>query len=204
MQEYFTYAPVASVIFAATLIASLLAFYNEELHLKWMLHPYSINRGSKFYTVITSGFIHRDWSHLLFNMISYYFFAFRLETRLGHWQFAVLYFASLVLSDLPSIQKHKNDIWYHSLGASGAISAVIFSGILFDPLAGMYLMFIPIAVPAIIFGVLYLIYCWWASKASRDNINHDAHLFGALSGIAITIILMPGVIPLFLRQLGAR
>ena len=200
--QYLNYAPVASVIFVITLAASLLAFYNEDIYSRWTLHPYSIYRGSRIYTIITSGLIHRDWGHLLFNMLSYYFFAFNLEGIIGHWQFGVLYGCSLILSDLPTVQKHKNDIWYHSLGASGAISAVIFSFILFNPLTKFYLFFIPIGIPAIIFGVLYLIYCWYSSKNSRDSINHDAHLFGAISGLAITIILFPHVISTFLGQLG--
>jgi membrane associated rhomboid family serine protease len=196
-------APVASAIFAITLLTSLFAFYNEEFYAKATLHPYSVSRGSQIYTLITSGLIHRDWSHLFFNMLSFYFFAFTLEANyLGHWQFAVLYTASLVLSDLPTVQKHKNDMWYRSLGASGAISAVIFSFILFSPLSKMYLMFIPVPIPAILFGAVYLGYCAWASKQSRDNINHDAHFFGAISGMAITIILNPHIIPAFLHQFG--
>ena len=200
--EYLTLAPVASAIFVITLIISLLAFSSESLMSKLILHPYSIYRGEKTYTIITSGFIHKDWTHLIFNMISYFFFAFRLEAYLGHWQFALLYMVSLVFSDLPSIVKHKDDYWYHSLGASGAISAVIFSGILFDPRSGMYIMFLPIAIPSWLFGILYLVYCWYASKQSRDAINHDAHFFGAISGIFITIILYHQIIPHFLQQFG--
>ncbi|WP_317169353.1 rhomboid family intramembrane serine protease [Mucilaginibacter humi] len=93
--------------------------------------------------------------HLFFNMLSYYFFAFMLETRIGHWQFGVLYIASLVLSDLPSVAKHKNDYWYHSLGASGAVSAVIFSFIVYEPMTKMMIMPLPIPIPALLFGVLY-------------------------------------------------
>ncbi|GAB3918267.1 rhomboid family intramembrane serine protease [Mucilaginibacter boryungensis] len=200
--EYLTLAPVASAIFVITLIISLLAFSSESLMSKLILHPYSIYRGEKTYTIITSGFIHKDWTHLIFNMISYFFFAFRLEAYLGHWQFALLYMVSLVFSDLPSIVKHKDDYWYHSLGASGAISAVIFSGILFDPRSSMYIMFLPIPIPSWLFGILYLVYCWYASKQSRDAINHDAHFFGAISGIFITIILYHQIIPHFLQQFG--
>ncbi|NCD70269.1 rhomboid family intramembrane serine protease [Mucilaginibacter agri] len=203
MLEYIMLAPVASAIFAITLIASLIAFYNEEFYARCTLHPYSVSRGERIYTLITSGLIHRDWGHLFFNMLSYYFFAFQLEAGyLGHWQFGVLYTASLILSDLPTVQKHKNDQWYHSLGASGAISAVIFSYILFSPLSKMYLMLIPVPIPAILFGVIYLVYCAWASKQSRDNINHDAHFFGAISGLAITILLYHQIIPEFLHQFG--
>lgn len=202
MEQYLTAAPVASVIFIITILISLLAFSNESLYGKFMLHPYSVYRGEKVYTIITSGFIHKDWMHLFFNMLSYYFFAFQLEVYLGHWQFGLLYMASLILSDMPSIVKHKRDFWYHSLGASGAISAVIFSYIMFNPLSRMMIMPIPVPIPALVFGILYLVYCYYASRQSRDAINHDAHLFGALSGIMITIILYHHIIPDFLRQLG--
>src|SRR4051794_38062205 len=114
MIEYLKFAPVASVIFALTIGASLLAFNNEDLYGKLMLHPYSVYRKKNVFTLLTSGFIHKDWMHLFFNMLSYYFFAFILETRIGHWQFGVLYIASLILSDLPSVVKHKDSYWYHS------------------------------------------------------------------------------------------
>lgn len=164
-----------------------------------MLHPYSVYRGKNLYTIFTSGLIHLDWGHLFFNMMTFYFFAFSLETIIGHWQFAVLYIVSLALSDLPSILKHKNNFGYNSLGASGAISAVLFSFILFNPKATLLVFFIP--MNAVIFGVVYLLYSAYASKQS-STINHDAHFFGALAGIIITIILYPQVIPYFLRQLG--
>ena len=203
MEQYLAIAPVASFIFVITILTSLLAFYNEDLYGKMMLHPYSVSKGKYLYTLITSGLIHKDYMHLIFNMLSFYFFAFQLEGIIGHWQFAVLYVLSLMLSDLPSVIKHKNDFWYHSLGASGAISAVIFSYILFSPMSKMMIIPIPIPIPAIIFGVLYLVYCTYASKHSQDAINHDAHLFGALSGLAITIILFPGVVPYFFDQISA-
>jgi membrane associated rhomboid family serine protease len=201
MEQYITTAPVASVIFAIIIIVSLLAFYNDNLYNKLILQPYDVSRGKKVYTLITSGFIHADWSHLFFNMFSYFFFAFQLEATLGHWQFGLLYMVSLVLSDLPSVAKHKNDIWYRSLGASGAISAVVFGYIMFNPLNSLYLMFIPIPIPAIVFGVLYLVYCSYASKRGQGNINHDAHLFGALSGVMITVILVPQVVPYFFHTI---
>nr|WP_317193233.1 rhomboid family intramembrane serine protease [Mucilaginibacter segetis] len=200
--EYLLVAPVASVIFVITVITTLMAFYNEDLYAKLILNPYDVSRGKRVYSVITSGLIHKDWNHFFFNMLSYYFFAFQLETVLGHWQFALLYILSLILSDLPSIQKHKEDIWYNSLGASGAISAVVFSAILYFPLSQMGIIFLPIRIPAYIFGILYLVYCSYASKHARDNINHDAHLFGALSGIIITIALNPHVLGNFIEQLS--
>lgn len=203
MQEYLSSTPVASLIFILTIITTLLAFSNEELYGKFMMHPYSVYRRRNVYTLITSGFIHKDWMHLFFNMFSFYFFAFNLERTIGHWQFGVLYLVSMVLSDLPSVAKHREDFWYNSLGASGAISAVVFGYILFFPMTGMYIMPIPFEIKAIFFGPLYLIYCSYASKYSRDNVNHDAHFFGALSGIMITIAMYPKVVPLFLHQIIA-
>ncbi|MDB5002766.1 MAG: rhomboid family intrarane serine protease [Mucilaginibacter sp.] len=200
--EYINLAPVASFIFVITIGVSLLAFSNESLYGKMMLHPYSVSRKKNVFTLLTSGLIHKDWMHLLFNMLSYYFFAFQLEAYIGHWQFGVLYIASLILSDLPSVAKHKNDYWYHSLGASGAVSAVVFSYILYSPMSKMMIIPLPIPIPAILFGVLYLVYCHYASKYSRDNINHDAHLFGALCGVFITIILNPAIIPIFIHQIS--
>jgi membrane associated rhomboid family serine protease len=201
MMEYLQYAPVASVIFAFTILTSLWAFSNENVYAQMILHPFSVARGQRRYTVLTSGFIHNDWMHLFFNMLSYFFFAFQLEPLLGHWQFGLLYFVSLILSDLPTVYKHRNDEWYHSLGASGAVSAVIFSAILFNPIDKMYVMPIPFGIPAVLFGVLYLVYCNYASKYSRDNINHDAHMFGALSGLLITIALNPHIVNSFILKI---
>jgi membrane associated rhomboid family serine protease len=198
--EYLLVAPVASIIFVLTLATSLWAFNDENIYARFILNPYGVSRGERVYTIITSGLIHKDWNHLLFNMLSYYFFAFQLEAMFGHWQFGLLYILSLILSDLPSIQKHKQDIWYNSLGASGAISAVIFSYIMYDPLASLGIIFIPIPIPAWIFGLLYLVYCHYASKHARDNVNHDAHLFGALSGILITIALNPHIVHNFITK----
>lgn len=202
MMGYLITAPVASFIFVITILTSIMAFSNDNLYGNMVLHPYSVYRKQRVYTVITSGLIHNDWMHLFFNMLSYYFFAFNLEKVLGHWQFGLLYVASLILSDLPTVYKHRNDDWYHSLGASGAVSAVIFSFIMFSPLTKMLIMPIPIGIPAVLFGVLYLIYCNYASKHSRDNINHDAHMFGALSGLLITIILYPHIVNSFLMEIS--
>ena len=197
MEQYFSVAPVACVIFAITLIVTFIAFYNDDFYHRMMLQPYNVYRGNYIYTLFTSGFIHKDLMHLMFNMLTYYFFAFDLERSLGHWQFGLLYMLSLILSDLPSVAKHKNDLWYRSLGASGAISAVVFSAILFNPLGGMGILFIPVRIPAVLFGVLYLVYCSYASKQARDGINHDAHFFGALAGVMITVLLMPPIVPYF-------
>ncbi|MFC3561109.1 rhomboid family intramembrane serine protease [Pedobacter jamesrossensis] len=203
--EYLNVAPVASIIFVFTIVTSLYAFYDNSVYGKFMLHPYSVAKGSNIYTIITSGLIHADWMHLFFNMFTFYAFAFTLERLMGSWQFGLLYFLGLVLSDIPTIFKQKDNFHYNSLGASGAISAVLFSYILFNPMSKIYIMFIPIGIPAVVFGVLYLIYCAYASRNSRDHINHDAHFFGALTGLIFTIIFVPGIIQNFIGMLtGGR
>ncbi|MBB6236969.1 membrane associated rhomboid family serine protease [Pedobacter sp. AK013] len=203
--EYFNIAPVASLIFVFTIITSLYAFYDHSLYGKFMLHPFSVSKGQNVYTLITSGLVHADWMHLFFNMFTFYAFAFTLESLMGSWRFGILYFLGLVLSDLPTVIKHKDHFNYNSLGASGAISAVLFSYILYNPMAKIYIMFIPIGIPAVVFGILYLIYCAYASRNSRDHINHDAHFFGALTGLIFTIIFVPGILQNFITMLtGGR
>nr|WP_068886895.1 rhomboid family intramembrane serine protease [Pedobacter panaciterrae] len=202
--EYLQHTPVASIIFVFTIITSIYAFNDPGLFGKFMLHPYSVSRRHKVYTLVTSGLIHADWMHLIFNMMTFFFFAFQLEAMIGSWQFGVVYFMGLILSDIPSVIKHKNDMWYNSLGASGAISAVLFSYILFQPFSSMIIFPLPIPIWAIIFGPLYLLYCVYASRQSRDNINHDAHFFGALAGLIVTVLIVPGAIPHFLSQLIAK
>ncbi|WP_199139675.1 rhomboid family intramembrane serine protease [Pedobacter sp. ASV12] len=197
--EYLNATPVASIIFIFTLITSIYAFNDHQLLGKFMMHPYTVSKGRNLYTFITSGLIHADWMHLFFNMFTFYFFAFGLERMIGHWQFALIYIGSLILSDIPTVIKHKDNYSYHSLGASGAISAVLFSYILFDPTAMLGVMFIP--MPAVLFGVLYLIYSWYMAKRGMDNIGHDAHFFGALTGLVFTVILVPGIIPHFWEEI---
>ncbi len=198
MEQILRETPVASFIFVLTILTSLYAFSNPTVYGKFMLHPYSVSRGSRVYSIFTSGLIHKDWGHLFMNMLTFYFFAFYLEGILGHWRFALLYVASLALSDMSTILKHKDNFGYNSLGASGAISAVLFSFILFNPLVEIYVYFIP--VKAIFFGVFYLLYSVYASRQS-GNVNHDAHFYGAISGIIITILYNPAIISYFFNQL---
>ncbi|SDR89873.1 Rhomboid family protein [Mucilaginibacter mallensis] len=202
MMETLMAAPVASAIFIITILTSLMAFSNEDLLAKLILHPYTVYRKKNIYTVFTSGLIHNDWMHLIFNMFSYFFFAFNLERLIGHWQFGFLYIVSLALSDLPTIFKHKDDYGYRSLGASGAVSAVIFGSILYNPWATLMILPLPIPIWYFAFGVLYLVYCHYAAKYARDNVNHDAHLFGAICGLGLTIILHPSILPAFFQQIS--
>ena len=208
MQDYIIQTPIASLILLFTVITSVYAFSNPEVYGKFMLHPYSVSRRQNVYTILTSGIVHKDWTHLLFNMFTFFFFGFPLERLLsawsswGHWQFLLIYVLGLIISDVSTIIKQKDNYHYHSLGASGAISAVLFSFILFNPTMSIYMFFIPIPIPAVIFGFVFLAYSAWAAKSSRDSINHDAHFYGAIAGLTITFLLYPSVISHFIKQVS--
>ena len=210
MESFITDTPVATAIFLFTIITSLYAFSNATVYGKFMLHPYSVSRGERLYSLVTSGLIHKDWGHLLVNMLSYFFFAFPLEKTFaslsswGHVQFGILYLVSIILSDITSIMKHKDHFWFNSLGASGAVCAVVFSYILFYPLNKMIILPIPFPIPAVLYGFLFLGYCWYAARNSRDAINHDAHFYGALTGVLLTIIFYPDIAGYFVSQLTGR
>ncbi len=201
METYLFETPFATIIFLLTILTSIYAFNNANVYGKLMLHPYSVAKKQNIYQLITSGLIHKDWPHLIFNMLSYYFFAFNLERIIGHWQFAAVYVGSLILCDIPSISKHKNDFMYHSLGASGAVCGVLFSYILFFPFTKLIIFPIPIPIPAVLYGGLFLLYSSYLAKKQNDNINHDAHFYGALSGIIITAILVPNSLVSFIDAL---
>jgi len=189
----FLAAPVASLIFLATIATSLLAMNNARLMEDLILVPYRAVRDKKYKTLITSGLIHADFFHLGFNMLAFYSFAFFLEKYLlGHWQFAVVYIGSLLLSGMMTLQRYKDIPSYRCLGASGAVSGIILSLILFKPTVSL-LFFGIIPMPGWFFALAYLGYSYWAAKNSQDNIAHDAHLYGALSGIGLTLIVRPEV-----------
>lgn len=196
-------SPAAFIIFAITISWSLYLIYGKKnVNIgNLVLNPYSVVHYKKYHQLISSGFIHIELFHLLFNMFTFFFFAFPLEKMVGTVNFLIIYFASMILADIPSVIKHKDNPDYNSLGASGAISGVLFSYILFQPFSGIMIFPIPIPIPAVIFGVLYLIYCQVALKKFNDRVNHDAHFWGAIAGVISTIVLIPGIITHFLSQI---
>ena len=186
-------SPVALFICLLTIATSLYTLYvNHDLFRMFLLHPYSLVRQKRYYTALSHGLIHGDMAHLIFNMLSFYFFAFPLEPRIGHWQFLLLYVVSLALSDATTIIKRRNDPSYTCLGASGAVTAVIFSYIIYDPGCRIYFMFIPIGVPGPLYAVLYIALSYYAARNQQGHINHEAHLWGGISGLLITLALDPG------------
>ncbi len=184
--------PASLVILAINIGLGLIALGNPALLQRLVFRPYEFARGHNRHTIISSAFAHADLAHLLFNMVTFYFFgATLLEGRIGTPKFVVLYAAGLLLSELGTYFKHRNDPQYATLGASGAISAVLFAAIVYFPTLRISMFFIPIGIPAPLFAVAYLAYTWWSARQNRGRINHDAHFAGALAGLVFVAITDP-------------
>ncbi|TBR38951.1 MULTISPECIES: rhomboid family intramembrane serine protease [Dyella] len=195
---------ITLVIIGITVGVSLMAFNNSRLLNDLILWPPAIERSKQYYRLVTYGFIHADFGHLFANMFTLFFFGMQMEklyTRaLGTFGFPLFYLAAIIVSILPTYLKNRHNANYRSLGASGAVSAVLFAFILLSPWSRIFVVFIP--MPAIIYAVLYVMYSIYMERQANDNINHSAHLWGAAFGILFTIFIAPGVLPHFLEQIG--
>jgi membrane associated rhomboid family serine protease len=184
--------PVATTVFVITIATSLLGLFRmPRLIERFLFRPWAFLRQRQYDTIVTSGLVHADVGHLLFNMFTFWFFAFPMERHVGSGGFAVLYLAGLLLSHACTYFKHKDDAGYASLGASGAISAVLFAYIVYFPTTMLIVFPIPVPIPAALFAVGYVAYSYWASRQARGRINHDAHLCGALSGLVFVALTDP-------------
>lgn len=178
------------VIIAANAIISFKAFDDQFFFRKYEFHIGSIRSGDNF-RMFSSAFLHVDIAHLAFNMITLYFFAPVVIDYLGTPIFLLVYFGSLICGSLLTLQFHKNDYHYRAVGASGAVTGVLYAAILLRPDMNLYFFFIPIPIPAYVFGIGYLLYSIYGMKAKRDNIGHTAHFGGAIGGYAITLFNQP-------------
>jgi membrane associated rhomboid family serine protease len=181
-----------------TCITTIMAFRDAGLLNKLLLYPRIMNRPTEYYRFLTSGFVHADYNHLIFNMLTLYFFGdsvrYVMEQVVGGYTFliySVLYLSAIVLSSLPAFFKHRDNAYYRSLGASGGVSAILFFTIYYFPWSKIYIMFIPIGVPAILYGILYTLYSYYMAKRGTDNIGHDAHLAGGLYGFLFALLIDP-------------
>lgn len=194
---------VVHVVMISVVVASVAAFIDARVKRALILNPYRVSRG-EYHRLLTSAWIHADGMHLAANMFVLYLFSERVLRVFGAVMYVALYVTAALVANLPTAVRYRHRPQYNSLGASGAVSAVMLAAILIDPTMRVSVMFFP--MPAIVFGVLYILYSVWHSRGSDDNINHDAHFSGAVYGVLVTSIWEPGYVMksarIVMRMLG--
>ncbi|MCB9033985.1 MAG: rhomboid family intramembrane serine protease [Chitinophagales bacterium] len=198
-------------IIIVTVITSLMAFNNRATMSKLIFNPYVIHTNKDYSRFISSGFIHADFMHLFFNMYALYLFGGIVEQSFksqyifgnkGNLMYIILYISGLIMSSVYSYFKHKNNPAYNALGASGAVSAIVFCSIILYPTNKLMIFPIPFFMPAYILGVGYLLYSFFMGRRANDNIGHDAHFYGAVWGILFIVLLWKPALGNFIAQLG--
>lgn len=200
---------ITYLLIGFTVLISFWAFNNREVIIKFSHRPIEEANDKEYYRMLTAGFLHGDHMHLLFNMITLYFFGLGVEQwfaytfdGLGNLIFLFFYLIAIVAASLGTYYRHKNDPRFASIGASGAVSAVLFAAILINPSLSLYIMFIPIPIPGFIYGIFYLWYSSRAAQTGGDNIDHLAHFYGAVFGLLFPLVLKPQLLPDFFAQLS--
>jgi len=200
---------ITGIIILVTCITSYLAEEDYRLKERYLFSPYQIKKRQEYYRFVTGGFLHGGYMHLAFNMITLYSFGHIIEhffqalfqhNEIGSIVFALFYLSSIAAAGFPAYLKNKDNMLYKALGASGAVSAIVFAAILLDPLGELRILPIPFGIPAFIFGGLYMFYSFYMARNSNDNIGHDAHLFGAVFGIVFIIAIYPQSLQNFIAQ----
>ena len=213
---------ITTIIVVVNAVLSIMAFQNRDILNKLLFNPYQVVHRKEYYRVLSHAFIHGSFLHLFFNMYVLYLFGNAVEgiftnqkvfdfyfpslefwgVSRGYLYYILLYLGGILFASLPSIRKHKDDPAYNSLGASGAVSAVVMAFILLLPTRDLYLFFIPIGIPGFLFGAAYLFYEYYMSKKGGTGIAHDAHFWGAIYGLVLLVILKTGFIVNFFQQIG--
>jgi membrane associated rhomboid family serine protease len=195
---------ITLLIILVTCVVSIVAFRNHRLMDDLILWPPALSRRREYYRLVSYGVVHADWSHLIFNMFTLYFFGRNMEgiftEAMGPLGFVTFYIGALIFSILPTYLKNRNNPSYRSLGASGAVSAVLFAYVLISPWSSIYVYIIKL--PAIVYAVLFVAYSIYMDKRGGDNVNHSAHLWGAVYGVIFTIALEPSLLPRFIALLS--
>ena len=195
------------ILVAVTSAFSAIAFSQHSLIYKYQFNPYQILKRRQYERLILHAFLHANWTHLIINMLVLYSFGTALERYFQEYfgpswipYYLILYFGAILVSPLYALYRHRNDYNYNAVGASGAVSAVVFACIFFNPWSKIYF-FMMVPMPGIVFAVLYLVYSWFMSTRAKDNIAHDTHFFGAVFGFLLPILFEPGLFLYFIRQL---
>lgn len=198
---------ITYVIIALTCVVSYLAFQNHSLMEKLQFNAAKVIHRKEYYRLISHAFIHAGWTHLLVNMFVLYFFGRAMEQYLGYYfgnkataYYLMLYLGGILVSNAWSLIKNQNNYYYNAVGASGAVSAMLFAFIFFNPWEKLYF-FMIIPIPGILFAVGYLFYSYHMGKKDNDNIAHDAHILGAVFGFIYPIILKPSLFSHFIDEL---
>ena len=198
------------IIIAVSSIVSILCFTGTLDINSWMFNATKVWHRKQWYRMLSYGLVHGGWGHLFFNMLTLYFFGTVVEQYFGAAfggtagiiLYIVLYVSAIAVSTVGDLIKYKDIPGYNAVGASGAVSAVLFASILFEPKMGIYIYLIPIPVPGYIFAPLYLLYCWYMAKRNMDNIGRTAHFWGAVYGLLFPMVCRPDIFQHFLSQLG--
>lgn len=202
---------VTLIFIVITAAVSLVCFYRSRtLFERLEFNAWQVWHRKEWYRLFSYGLVHGGWGHLIFNMLTLWFFGSVVEQNFtatfgegkGIVLYVLLYVSALAVSSLWDLFKQKDNPGYNAVGASGAVSAILFASILFEPRMGIYIYLIPIPVPGYIFAPLYLLYCWYMARRNMDNIGHSAHFWGAVWGILLPLALRPGILLHFLSQLG--
>jgi membrane associated rhomboid family serine protease len=193
--------PATILLIGSVAVVSVIGWVIPPLERALILHPYKVRKSGHFHRLLTAGWVHGGLSHLAFNMLALYFFADKVVSVLGPGKFVVLYVSAVVMAFVPTTVRHMHDPSYSSLGASGAVAAVMFCAILLHPRLKLAILFLPIQAPAIVFAALYLAYSAWHSHGSAKDINHDAHFSGAIYGALFAFAFEPSRAERTLRNL---
>lgn len=201
---------VTLILIAITVIVSIMAFNDNDLKYKLTFSPYSVKHHNRWWLVFTHGVVHADYGHLAMNMFTLYFLGRGLEAEMinhfgpkGVFYFVLLYLGGLVFATIPSFYKHSDNPGYLSLGASGAVSSIVFGFILLLPMTKLMMVFLPIPIPGYLFGIAFLIFESYANRKARTNIAHDAHLAGAAFGAVFLILVDPTIVVSFIQEVSS-
>jgi membrane associated rhomboid family serine protease len=199
---------ITQILTIAIFIISVWAFNRKDIFNKFLYSPYLVWRNKEWYRLLSAAFLHANWVHLLINLFVLWEFGSFLEQAYqpvfgsgGSKVFlAFLFLGGVIVANLPALYKRKNDMYFRSIGASGGVSAVLFSYILINPWSKLYLYFV-LPLYSIVVGILFLVYSWWASKNKQDHIDHQAHFWGSIFGIIFTILVYPESLTIFWNQI---